>query len=384
MQILTNLNLSKNELQNARVQNLASHPAGPVEGQIYYNTTDKTFYGWYGSAWRDLGKSYEKATAAMDGLMSKEDKSKLDGIAASANNYTHPNHTGDVTSTGDGATVITNDAVTNAKLANVPTGTIKGRTAAGAGDPTDLTLAQVKTALALDNVTNVAQIPLSMKGAINGVAELDAAGKVPAGQLPSYVDDVLEFANLTAFPTTGETGKIYVALDTNLTYRWSGTTYVEISPSLALGETSSTAYRGDRGKVAYDHSQSAHAPANAQKNSDITKAEIEARLTGTITTHAHNPAQINTDANNRFVTDAEKGTWNAKPGKYASTIGNGSATSFTVTHNLGSQDITVTIREAAAPFAIVYADIEVTNASSIKVSFAAAPSSNQYRVVVIG
>ena len=56
-------------------------------------------------------------------------------------------------------------------------------------------------------------------------------GKVPAAQLPSYVDDVLEYANLAAFPTTGESGKIYVALDTNLTYRWSGSVYVEISPS---------------------------------------------------------------------------------------------------------------------------------------------------------
>lgn len=57
--------------------------------------------------------------------------------------------------------------------------------------------------------------------------------------------------------------------------------------NLALGETSATAYRGDRGKVAYDHSQSAHAPSNAQKNSDITKAEIEAKLTGDITSHTH-------------------------------------------------------------------------------------------------
>lgn len=60
--------------------------------------------------------------------------------------------------------------------------------------------------------------------------------------------------------------------------------------ALKLGETSSTAYRGDRGKTAYDHSQSAHAPSNAQKNSDITKAEIEAKLTGAITTHTHSYA----------------------------------------------------------------------------------------------
>jgi hypothetical protein len=89
-------------------------------------------------------------------------------------------------------------------------------------------------------------------GVANGVAELDANGLVPTSQLPAYVDDVLEYASRSAFPATGETGKIYVALDTNLTYRWGGTEYVEISPSLALGETSSTAYAGNKGKANAD------------------------------------------------------------------------------------------------------------------------------------
>ena len=106
----------------------------------------------------------------------------------------------------------------------------------------------------------------SLKGAANGLAELDSSGKVPSAQLPSYVDDVLEYANQSSFPVKGESGKIYIAQDTNKTYRWSGSIYVEISPSLVLGETSSTAYRGDRGKVAYDHSQTAHAPSSAQAN----------------------------------------------------------------------------------------------------------------------
>ena len=79
-------------------------------------------------------------------------------------------------------------------------------------------------------------------------ANLSDNGKVPANQLPSYVDDVLEYDTFNTFPTTGEDGKIYVAQDTNLTYRWSGTRYVEISQSLALGETSNTAYPGDKGK----------------------------------------------------------------------------------------------------------------------------------------
>lgn len=99
----------------------------------------------------------------------------------------------------------------------------------------------------------VGAIPASSKGANSGVAELDSDGKVPSSQLPSYVDDVLEYANRSAFPTTGESGKIYIALDDNKTYRWGGSTYVVIGSSLALGETDATAYRGDRGKSAYDH-----------------------------------------------------------------------------------------------------------------------------------
>ena len=102
---------------------------------------------------------------------------------------------------------------------------------------------------------DVSAIPASQKGAASGVAELDSSGKVISTQLPSYVDDVLEFDNRSGFPQTGEAGKIYVTKDTNKTYRWTGTTYTEIAGGLALGETSSTAYRGDHGKAAYEHSQ---------------------------------------------------------------------------------------------------------------------------------
>lgn len=106
-----------------------------------------------------------------------------------------------------------------------------------------------KSDVGLGNVTNEAQIPLSQKGVASGVATLGTDGKVPSSQLPSYVDDVLEYNGKSTFPATGETGKIYVDTDTDKSYRWSGTGYREISASLALGETSSTAYAGDKGKA---------------------------------------------------------------------------------------------------------------------------------------
>lgn len=101
-------------------------------------------------------------------------------------------------------------------------------------------------------ITNSLNAFISTKGQPSGLAELDSTGKVPAAQLPSYVDDVLEFSTKAQFPQIGETGKIYVSKDTNLTYRWTGTQYLEISQSLALGETPSTAYPGDKGKVNRD------------------------------------------------------------------------------------------------------------------------------------
>lgn len=90
---------------------------------------------------------------------------------------------------------------------------------------------------------------MGQKGAKNGLATLDSSGKVPTSQLPSYVDDVLEYAQKSSFPATGESGKIYISQNDNKTYRWSGSAYVEISASLALGETSSTAFPGNRGKA---------------------------------------------------------------------------------------------------------------------------------------
>ena len=109
-----------------------------------------------------------------------------------------------------------------------------------------------------DNNTKITEVSnqlngfIATKGQPNGFASLDSKGLIPSSQLPAYVDDVIEVATFDELPEVGEAGKIYVTLDTNLTYRWSGTRYIEISQSLALGETSSTAYAGDKGKVTTD------------------------------------------------------------------------------------------------------------------------------------
>ena len=117
-----------------------------------------------------------------------------------------------------------------------------------------------KENIGLGNVTNDAQVKRSEMGQANGVATLDESGHVPSSQLPSYVDDTVEgyydaiakkfyIDSTKTTELTGVAGKIYVDLNDDKTYRWSGSTFVEISASLALGETSSTAYAGDKGKA---------------------------------------------------------------------------------------------------------------------------------------
>ncbi len=99
-------------------------------------------------------------------------------------------------------------------------------------------------------------------GQVNASTQL--TGTVPSSCLPSYVDDVLEYDDFSSFPTTGEAGKIYTDTSTNKIYRWGGTNYIVISDMIALGTTSSTAYRGDLGNEA--HSWASTAKAHADKH----------------------------------------------------------------------------------------------------------------------
>ena len=124
------------------------------------------------------------------------------------------------------------------------------------------------------SASDVNAVPTADLGVAGGVATLDANGKVNSSQLPSSVDDIIEAPTASQFPAQGESNKIYVALDTNLTYRWGGTAYVEISPSLALGNTHSTAFYGDFGEAAYNHSLLVGAQGQTRNPHNVTLADL--------------------------------------------------------------------------------------------------------------
>lgn len=171
------------------------------------------------------------------------------------------------------------------------------------------------------------RIPTITDAKISGLSASKLTGTIPTANLPSYVDDVVEGETTADFPETGEAGKIYVATSTNKTYRWGGSGYVEISASLALGTTSSTAFRGDYGNTAYQHAtakgsafasglykittnaQGHVTAATAVTKNDITALGIPAQDTNTNTTYTLSKSGSTitlsgSDGNSTSVTDA--------------------------------------------------------------------------------
>lgn len=124
-----------------------------------------------------------------------------------------------------------------AKLAGITGSGTQTSITGNAGTATALQTARTINGVAFDGTGNItvqavdatARIASSLIGVANGVVPLDATTKIAAAYLPSYVDDVVEGANLAAFPAIGETGKIYIALDTNKSYRFGGSVYVAIA-----------------------------------------------------------------------------------------------------------------------------------------------------------
>ena len=198
--------------------------------------------------------TYTEATTTKAGLLSPTDKAKLDSIIEGANKIEI-----DSTITNTSSNPVQSNAIYEALAGKANT--------IHSHDDIYYTESEID-----DILKN--KLDVTLKGASNGLAELDSNGKVPSTQLPSYVDDVIEgyyndnkFYEDASFTTEviGEAGKIYVDISTNKTYRWTGSIFNVISETISLGETSSTAYRGDRGKIAYDHSQADHARTDATK-----------------------------------------------------------------------------------------------------------------------
>jgi hypothetical protein len=394
---LVSIDLNKNELLNARIQNLGSAPSNPVIGQVYYNSGDNVMYYYNGLSspngpWMPMSASQE----VIQDLVG----SSISGGTALTSTY--------VDSTGI-TTIDLDDTAVNAgsygSQTKIPTFTVdqQGRlTAAGevdvatelsiTGDTGNTSISLLTEGLTVNGgegidvaVTNNA-ITISGEDASTtnkGIASFAAADfNVNAGVVSvkdidldsqttgDYVATIVGTANeITVSPNSGHNAAVTVGLPDN----------VEITGNLQVG--------GNLNVIGTVNSVN-----TTQINIEDNKVKLNSNFTGTPTTDAGITVErgLETDVEILWNETSDKWTltndgtnYHAIARKYAETLG-ASATSYTITHNLGTTDVTVQIFEAASPFAQVEADVKRASSNTVTVDFAIAPSAGEYKVVVVG
>lgn len=394
---LVSIDLNKNELLNARIQNLGSAPSSPVIGQIYYNSGDNVMYYYNGLAspngpWQSMSGSQEVIQDAIG--------ASIEGGVGLTRTY--------VDSTGITTIDLDNTAVTAGTYGSstaIPTFTVdaQGRLTAAstsalatalsiAGDTGTDTVSLLTDTLTVAggegidvSVTNNT-ITVSAEDASTtnkGVASFAAADfNVNAGVVTvkdinldsqttgDYVATIIGTANeVTVSPNSGHNAAVTIGLPDN----------VEITGNLQVG--------GNLNVVGTVNSVN-----TTQINIQDNKVKLNSGFTGTPTTDAGILVErgLETDVEILWNETSDKWTltnngtdYHAITRKYAETLG-ASATSYTITHNLGTTDVTVQIFEAASPFAQVEADVKRTSSNVVTVDFAIAPSAGEFKVVVVG
>lgn len=363
MRLVNNLDFAKFEARNMRLQNLATEPTSPVVGQTYFDTAMGQARTWNGTTWLELSTEgtvtsvgatapitssggttptigITAATTVAAGSMSAADKTKLDGIAtgATANQtdtylLSRANHTG-------------SQAIS----------TVTGLQAA------------------LD-----AKLDDSQLGAASGVASLGADGKVPQAQLPNItLTDVSVVASIAARDAlTVQEGDVAIVTGTSQTFIYDGTAW-QLIQSPVDGVTAVTGGTGIT-------STGGTTPQISISNGGVGATQLAAAVAGNgLTGGAGSALAVGAGTGISVAADTVSIDTAVVVRKYAAAIGDGVATSYTVTHNLGTQDVTVGIYAAGTPFDEVLADVEHTNTNAITVRFASAPAANSYRVVVHG
>lgn len=351
---VNNVDLNKNELRNAKVQNLASDPASPVAGQIYYNTTSNTLKIYTGSAWKTLAIGAQT-------LETTSNVTFNDLIVS-----------GNLTVQGDTTTLNTatlavedNIVVLNSNVAGAPTTDAGITVERGSSDD-----AHIKW----NETTDKWQI-----GTGSTFGDIATTADISAVQITS-LDDI---GDVTI--TSNASGHFL---------KWNGTAWV--NDPIDLGTDTSGNYVIDVTAgtgITVTHTQSEGSSPTVAIASTYAGQNTIATL-GTVTTGVWNGTAIAVANGGTGATTAAAARVNlgasassstaTLPQKLSFDVGDATATSFVLTHNFSTRDVLVQIAEKGSPYGIVLADVELTTVNTVTVGFAVAPSNNQYRVTIIG
>lgn len=320
---LVSIDLNKNELLNARIQNLGTAPTSPVSGQVYYNTGDNIMYFWNGTEWISTSGSLEVIQDAIG--------SYIEGGTGLTKSY----------SDSTGTTTIDLDD-----------------TAVTAGN--------------YGSDTKVPTFTVDAQGRLTNAGEVDLVIPLDSQTTGDYVATIVGTANeITVSPNSGHNAAVTIGLPNNVT----------IAQNLNIGGDLNVA-----GTINSVNTTQVNISDNViNLNSDMPETQAPAVDAG-IKVHRGTEDDVQilwNETSDKWTLTNNGSDYHAIARKYATTLGS-SATSYTIAHNLGTTDVTVQIFEAATPFSQVEADVLRSNANSVTINFASAPTAGEYRVVVVG
>ena len=370
--VLVNLDLGKNQLLNARIQNLASAPSSPVAGQVYYNTSDNTLYWWNGASWI-------AATAGSGTVASVTGTAPI--VSSGGANPAISLQAGGITDTHINASA----AIAYTKIAPPASSTSwNSQRITSLADPTAAQDAATKAYV--DSVAQGLDVKQSVRVATTGNLTIPPGGS-------SLTVDGVALANgdrvLVKAQSTGAQNGIYTVGGVGSSVTLTRATDADSNAKVTAGMFTFV----EEGTIGADTAWvlTTNAPITVGTTSlTFTQFSGAGSVTaGTGITVTGNQVALTTPvavANGGTGATDAAGARSAisAPGRYTQAIGDGSATSITVTHGLGTRDVHVAVYQAASPYAEVIADVTHDTTSAVTVSFAQAPTSGQYRVVVIG
>lgn len=386
MKVLNNIDLNKNELQNARIQNLGTAPATPVEGQVYHNTSDHRTYMWNGTAWVYFIPS------SMAGSGNGLDADKLDNQEGSYY-LARANHTGtQVASTISDFDTQVRTSRLDQMAAPTSSVSLNSQKITSLLDPTNPQDAATKnyvdsTVQGLDTKASVkaastADLTLSGEQTVDGIA-LVAGDRVLVKNQDTQAENGIYLVSLTGWTRTTD-ANTWSDLISAYTFVEEGTTNADTG-WVSTANSGGTLGVTDVVWVQFNSAGGSSTASNVgTAGVGVFKQKTGNDLEFKKLVAASNKVSI-TDNTTDSTVDIDVVVANlGVAAKYTAQIGNNSATSIVVTHNLNSRDVSVTIRETDSPYALVFTDIDFTDANNITVKFAVAPTTNQYTVTVIG
>lgn len=405
---LNNIDLQKNELRNAKVHALATDPASPVAGQIYFNTADGRLKIYDGTSWRYAS-----------GLFTNDDISGTAAIALSklaTDPLARANHTGTQTAStiSDFDTQVRTSRLDQMALAATNVN-LNSQRITGLADPVNPQDAATKSyvdafAVGLDPKPSVRAAttgPITLSGtqtiddvvlvAGNRVLVKDQSTAsengiyvVAAGVWSRSTDadtDAEVTAGLFTFVEEGtahaNSGWV-LATDNPITVGTTDLTFVQFSGAGQIDAGDGLTKTGNRLDVV-GTADRISVSANAVDIATNYSGQTTITTLGTITTGTWNGSPIGVSYGGTGATDAAGAKTNLGfITRYATDIGDGTSTDIVITHNLNTRDATVQVREAGSPYEQVNVDVEYTTTNTITLRFAVAPSSNSYRAIVMG